>query len=105
MGQTGGFHLQGRLRRLHQKWPLQSEFAIQPADCLNACDRACAVALNAPNKTTLVFGGLSALQSAEALLKFGEQYHSHPDGLVSEPMVPAALKKTILARIPPLPPD
>ncbi len=105
MGQTGGFHLLDRLRRLSQKWPLQSEFAIQPADCLSACDRPCAVAFSAANKTTLVFGGLSPLQSAEALLKFGEQYHASADGLFPQSERSAALKKAILARIPPLPQD
>jgi len=102
MGQRGGYHLLQSLLRLQQQWTLQTEYKIEAVDCLSDCNRACAIALAAPQKTTLMFGDLPPLQSASAILQLAEQYHAIPDGMVPRQERPDALKKGILARIPPL---
>jgi predicted metal-binding protein len=61
-GQRGGEHLLRHLQRLHETWTLGSECKIVAAACLSACNRRCVIALSAPEKTTLMFGDLPALE-------------------------------------------
>jgi len=103
MGQSGGFHLLSQLSSRHQNWPFLSDCEIQAADCLSVCDSPCAVAFSAPQKNIYLFAGLSPLQSAAALLKFAEQYIASPEGTVAQMEQPEALKRKLLARIPPVP--
>lgn len=100
MGERGGVHLVKRLINLSEQWSLKSEFLIQEVDCLSACNRPCVIALTASNKTSLMFGDLSPLKSAEAILQLSEQYHFSCDGLVPRKERPSVLQKGILARIP-----
>jgi predicted metal-binding protein len=101
-GERGGVHLLNQLDDLYFQWQLNSEFIIQAVDCLSACNRFCAIVLAAPDKTTLMFGDLPPLQSADAILKLSEQYFASSDGIVPRQERPEALRKGILARIPPL---
>ncbi|MBF2028216.1 MAG: DUF1636 domain-containing protein [Oscillatoriales cyanobacterium C42_A2020_001] len=101
MGQRGGYHLLNHLLRLQPQWNLAEEYAIAPVECLSACNRPWVVAYAAPNKTTLMFGDLSPLQSASSILQLAEQYHASADGLIPRQERPDILKKSILARIPP----
>ncbi|WP_414620368.1 DUF1636 family protein [Calothrix sp. CCY 0018] len=100
MGERGGKVLFTKLLELHQKWSLKSDFLIAEVECLSACKRPCAVALNAPNKTTIMFGDLPPLESAVDILKLCEQYHASPNGIVPRNQRPEVLQKGILARIP-----
>ncbi|OLP15380.1 hypothetical protein BST81_26710 [Leptolyngbya sp. 'hensonii'] len=102
MGQRGGYHLWQSLLRLHHQWQLQAEYNIEAVNCLSGCNRACAIAFAAPDKTTLMFGDLPPLQSASAILKLAEQYYTSLDGIVPRQERPELLKKGILATIPPL---
>jgi predicted metal-binding protein len=103
MGKRGGYHLLQSLLHLWQQWTLQSAYKIEAVECLSGCNRACVIALAAPNKTTLMFGDLAPLQSASAVLELAEQYHTSADGIVPRQKRPEVLKQGILARIPPLP--
>jgi predicted metal-binding protein len=103
MGKRGGMHLLKQLLKLSEKWSLQSEFIIQEVDCLSACKRPCTIALTAPKKTSLMFGDLPPLLSAEAILELCEQYYASSDGIVPRQARPEVLQKGILARIPPPP--
>lgn len=103
MGDRGGHHLLQHLRKLSQDWQLQSEYRIEAATCLSACNRRCVIALAAPDKTTLMFGDLPPLDSAADILVLAEQYHASDDGLIPRQERPDRLKKGILARIPSLP--
>jgi predicted metal-binding protein len=49
-----------------------------------------------------MFGDLPPLQSASAILKLAEQYHTSSDGMVPRQERLELLKKGILATIPPL---
>lgn len=101
-GQRGGYHLLQTLLHLSQQWGLQQEYTIQAVECLSACNRPCTIAFVAPDKTTLMFGDLPALESASAILQLAEQYYASIDGTVPRHDRPEILKKGILARIPSL---
>ncbi len=100
MGERGGKHLLSKLLELHQQWSFKSEFFIAEVECLSACKRPCAVALTAPKKTTLMFGDLPPLESAEDILKLCEKYRASTNGIVPRSERPEVLQKGILARIP-----
>lgn len=102
LGERGGVHLFKQLLSLYEHWSFQSEFVIKQVDCLSACKRPCAIALTATNKTSLMFGDLPPLLSAESILKC-EQYYASSDGIVPRNERPEVLQKGILARIPPPP--
>jgi predicted metal-binding protein len=100
MGERGGKHLLSKLLELHEQWSLKSECFITEVECLSACKRPCAIALTAPNKTSLMFGDLPPLASAADILKLCEKYHYSLDGIVPRNQRPEVLQKGILARIP-----
>ena len=102
-GDRGGLHLLRHLQQIHTTWALNSECKIVAAGCLSACNRRCVIALSVPQKTTLMFGDLPALESAPSILELAEQYHTSPDGLIPRSDRPEILQRGILARIPPLP--
>ena len=103
-GQRGGYHLwQSLLQQLGQ---LPPTVKVQPVECLSACNRFCTIALASPEKTTLMFGDLPALNSATAIVQLATQYAVSSDGVIPRRDRPALLQKGILARIPPvLPPQ
>ncbi|NET38219.1 MAG: DUF1636 domain-containing protein, partial [Cyanothece sp. SIO1E1] len=79
---------------------------VQPVECLSACNRFCAIAIASPEKTTLMFGDLPALDSATAIVQLAIQYAASGDGVIPRRDHPTLLQKGILARIPPvLPPQ
>ncbi len=104
LGQRGGKHLSNRLKESQANWQYRDEFIIQEVSCLSACNRPCAVAFAAHNKTTLMFGDLPPMTSPSSILRFAEQYFASNDGLIKRQDRPEILQKGILARIPPLPP-
>ncbi|NJK64669.1 MAG: DUF1636 domain-containing protein [Synechococcaceae cyanobacterium SM2_3_1] len=102
-GETGGRILLNKLSRMHREWHLNEDFTIKPVKCMSACQRPCAVAISGPQKTSCIFGDMPPLECAPAILKFAEHYHSSVDGFVSRVRRPDLLRKTVVARIPPLP--
>ena len=54
---SGGERLLEQLQALNRTAPV-AEFSIEPNECLGACDRACAIAFNAPGKYIYLFGDL-----------------------------------------------
>ncbi len=103
LGQRGGKHLSDRLKESQANWQYKDEFIIQEVSCLSACNRPCAVAFAAHNKSTLMFCDLPPMTSPSSILRFAEQYFASNDGLIKRQDRPAILQKGILARIPPLP--
>lgn len=100
LGHRGGYHL---FQQLQQQGQLPPEFTFEPVECLSACHRFCAIALAAPQKTTLMFGDLPPLESAAAIAQLATQYAASSSGLVPRQSRPEPLQKGILARIPPWP--
>lgn len=105
LGHRGGHHLFEQLPLLQQlqQGQLPLEFTLEPLECLSACNRFCAIALAAPQKTTLMFGDLPPLESAAAIAQLAIQYAASSNGLVPRQSRPEPLQKGILARIPPWP--
>ncbi|MGP1387833.1 MAG: DUF1636 family protein [Thainema sp.] len=102
LGQRGGHHLWQRLVQCQQQGQLLPTVRVQPVECLSACNRFCAIAITSPEKTTLMFGDLPALDSATAIVQLATQYAASRDGMIPRRDRPALLQKGILARIPPV---
>lgn len=103
IGTSGGEQLLEELSQLHQTWDLRDRFSLQPIECMSACSHSCTVSFAAPGKFTYLFGDLPVSESAAAVLECATLYHAKPDGSLPWAERPQALKKGILAKIPPLP--
>lgn len=79
-----------------------SNIEIKEVSCLSACKRYCAVAFASRGKTTLMFGDLPALASADAIYELANDYSASNDGIIPREQRPDILRKGILARIPPI---
>ncbi len=105
-GQRGGYHLWQSLLKCQQQEQLPPTVRVQPVECLSACNRFCTIAIASPEKTTLMFGDLPALDSSTAIVQLATQYAASGDGLIPRRNRPSLLQQGILARIPPvLPPQ
>jgi predicted metal-binding protein len=102
VGESAGQQLLQQLQQLAQTWGLQNQFSIQGVECMSACSHACVVAFQAEEKLTYLFGNLAVDDSASAILQCATQYYTKPDGLLPWSERPEALKRGILAKIPPL---
>ncbi|WP_017317723.1 DUF1636 domain-containing protein [Mastigocladopsis repens] len=105
VGESGGEKLLKGLQQQQQDWKLHEEFAIQPVECMSACDRSCVIGFASVGKYTYLFGDLSSdLSIAEiaAVLECASKYYTYPQGLLPWAERPEPLKKGILAKIPPL---
>lgn len=78
------------------------EFEIIGVECLSVCKRPCTVSFAAPGKWTYVYGDLPADTSAQTILSGAQLYAAATDGLIPWKQRPDALKKGVVARIPPL---
>ena len=105
VGLCGGEKLLQQLQQLYSDWELHSQFAIEPVECMSACNRSCVISFAAGNKYTYLFGDLSpdlSLSDVSAVLDCASSYYTHPQGLLPWAQRPEPLKKGILARIPPI---
>ncbi|BAY62072.1 hypothetical protein NIES22_21390 [Calothrix brevissima NIES-22] len=102
VGESGGEKLLKKLQLIAQDWELREKFPIQPVECMSACNRSCVVAFAAQGKITYLFGDLVVDESASAVLECANKYYSKNDGLLPWSERPEALKKGILAKIPPI---
>ena len=103
-GKSGGQQFMEDLSKLAKDWEFSDEFDIREVECMSACSHSCAVSFAAVGKYTYLFGDLPANEpeTAEAVLKCASQYYGKPDGLLPWSERPQALKKGVLAKIPPL---
>ena len=76
---------------------------IVGVECLSVCKRPCTFAFAAPGKWTYVYGDLPPETGADTLLDGAALYAAAPDGLIPWRQRPDALKKGVVARLPPLP--
>lgn len=108
VGTSGGERLLAALEEAVQDWSLGSAVRLQPVTCMNVCSQACSVCLAAPGKPSYLFGqlpggGVAAAEAVTALLDCAALYHGRPDGSLSWAERPEPLRKTLLAKIPPVP--
>jgi len=102
VGESGGQQLLQQLQELAQTWELQHQFSIQAVKCMSACNRACVIAFAAEAKLTYLFGDLPKEESAPAILECATKYYTKSDGSLPWSERPDPLKKSILAKIPPI---
>ncbi len=104
VGNSGGYLLHQELQHQAQQWPLGQEFLIQGVSCLGACDRPCAIALAARDKSTYLFGDLNRSSTpaeiAPAILECASLYYHKADGTMAWSERPEQLKKGLIGRIP-----
>lgn len=75
---------------------------VQPVECLSVCKRPCTIGFAAPGKWTYVYGDLAPGTSADVILAGAALYAVAPDGIIPWRSRPDALKKGVVARMPPL---
>jgi predicted metal-binding protein len=72
-------------------------------ECLSVCKRPCTIGFSGAGKWTYIYGDFAPDEaSAEAILDAAALYAATPDGLIPWRQRPDALKKGVVARIPPL---
>ncbi|MBE9185912.1 DUF1636 domain-containing protein [Microcoleus sp. LEGE 07076] len=103
-GKSGGQQFMEDLSQLAKNWEFSEKFEIQEVECMSACSHSCAVSFAAAGKYTYLFGDLPANdpETTKAVLECASQYYAKPDGLLPWSERPQALKKGVLAKIPPL---
>jgi len=77
--------------------------AVVPVECLSNCNRACTIAVTAPDKWTYVIGALDPELHAEDVLAFARLHQAHEAGVPVWRERPEYVRKNTIARVPPLP--
>jgi predicted metal-binding protein len=77
---------------------------LVPVECLSVCKRPCTVSFAASGNRTYGYGDLLPETSVETILAGAALYAAAPDGVIAWKLRPEALKRGVVARIPPLPP-
>ena len=78
---------------------------VVPVECLSVCRRPCTISFSAPGSWTYVYGDFPADADPEAILNAARLYARSPQGLIPWKQRPDALKKGVVARVPPLSPS
>ena len=73
---------------------------VSPVECLSVCKRPCTITFSAPGKWTYVYGDFTA-ESAENVLACAATFAAAHDGIIPWKARPEALKRGVVARIPP----
>jgi predicted metal-binding protein len=101
VGERPGARLYRALRQaaLRRAAPVE----LIAVECLSVCKRPCTIGFAGAGKWTYVYGDFAPDEaSAEAILDAAALYAAAPDGLIPWRERPDALKKGVVARIPPL---
>ena len=79
------------------------DVTVTPVECLSVCKRPCTIGFSAPGKWTYIYGDFAPSErAAETILDAVALYAATPDGLIPWKQRPDALKKGVVARLPPL---
>ncbi len=74
---------------------------MRPTQCLGVCKRVCTVSLSGTGKYTFLFGDLDPAADAPALVAMAKACAAADYGFVPWKERPPALRKGMIARIPP----
>lgn len=79
--------------------------AVVGVECLSVCKRPVTIGFSAKDKWTYVYGDFAEVsrEAAETILAAAGQYAAAPLGLIPWKERPEALKRGVVARVPPLP--
>jgi predicted metal-binding protein len=73
---------------------------VTPVECLSVCKRPCTIGFSGPGRWTYIYGDFSA-GDARAIWAAAKLYSEAPQGLIPWRERPDALKKGVVARVPP----
>jgi predicted metal-binding protein len=76
--------------------------AVHPMRCLANCKRGCSAVMQRAGAFSYVFGHLDPALDADALVEGAKLLSQSPDGLMPWRGRPEALKRGLIARVPPL---
>ncbi|MGH6816889.1 MAG: DUF1636 family protein [Hyphomicrobiaceae bacterium] len=76
--------------------------AVTPVECLAVCKRPCTVALAAAGKWTYIIGDLDPDTHTSEVLAAALSFGATENGIVPWKERPAAFRKGVVARVPPL---
>jgi predicted metal-binding protein len=71
-------------------------------ECFSVCKRPCTVSFSAPGAWTYVYGDFSPDTDPREIFAAARLYGASPQGLIPWKQRPTALKKGVVARLPPL---
>jgi predicted metal-binding protein len=74
---------------------------VRPTQCLSVCKRVCTASLSGAAAYTFLFGDLDPERDAVALVEMAKACAASPHGFVPWKARPEALRKGIIARVPP----
>ena len=100
-----GFQLYKRLRAAVANSDLAGEVTVQQAQCLSLCPRPCGIALSSKGRWSYLFGDQHPAETVDAIVECLEAYVASVDGFLTRNERPAALRSSILGRIPCPPED
>jgi predicted metal-binding protein len=78
------------------------QIAVRRVRCLGNCNRGLSAAIRSENTWTYVFGGLDSANDGAALIAGAQLLARTTDGLMPWRERPEALKRGLIARVPPL---
>jgi predicted metal-binding protein len=74
---------------------------VRPTQCLSVCKRVCCVSISGVGRYTFLFGDLLPARDAAAVVAMAKACRDAPHGFVPWKDRPEALRKGIIARVPP----
>ena len=77
---------------------------VAAVECFSVCKRPCTISFSAPGAWTYVYGDFPADADPQDILAAARLYGASPQGLIPWRERPSALKKGVVARLPPLEP-
>ncbi len=77
------------------------DFDIVPVECLSVCKRPVTIGFSAPGKWSYIYGDFPPESSAETILAAAHLYAAAPEGLIPWRERPDAIKRGVIARVPP----
>jgi predicted metal-binding protein len=75
---------------------------VEPVECLSVCRRPCTISFSAAGSWTYIYGDFAADADPNEILAAARLYAQSPQGLIPWKQRPEALKKGVVARVPPL---
>ena len=75
--------------------------AIAPVECFSVCRRPCTLSFSAPGAWKYIFGDFPAETEPSEILAAARLYGASPQGIIPWKDRPPALKRGVVARIPP----
>jgi predicted metal-binding protein len=90
-----------RLYRALSRHDIPADIELIPVECLSVCKRPVTVGFSAPGKWSYIYGDFPPESSAETILAAAQLYAEAPGGLIPWRSRPDAIKRGVVARIPP----